>query len=241
MSARIGEHVRGNVVGYVALFIALSGTAWAAGQIGSGDLARNAVRSKHIKNQQVKTKDIRDAAVNAAKVADGSLTGSDVASDSVGGQQIEESDLGQVPDAANADQLDGIDSTGFGNGALLGRINSLTASGPATEYGSPNGTSVADAVEGEVLFISTQSPMTVQEFRVFIPGGMPGGASRTFTLRVNGTDSAISCTVTSPDFGCTDAANSETMQFGSGLAIEVETVGSPGVQDAAFSLRALSG
>ena len=51
MAKRIGEHVRGNVVAYVALFFALGmGTAWA--------LERNSVRSKHIVNGQVKPRDL---------------------------------------------------------------------------------------------------------------------------------------------------------------------------------------
>jgi len=45
---RVWEHVRGNAIAYLALFVALGGTgAWAAGKVGSGDIAPNAVRSKH--------------------------------------------------------------------------------------------------------------------------------------------------------------------------------------------------
>jgi formylglycine-generating enzyme required for sulfatase activity len=66
----ISEHIRGNVVGYVALFIALSGgTAWAtheggANTIGSGDIIDN----------EVDTPDIRDGAVTTGKLADGAVT-----------------------------------------------------------------------------------------------------------------------------------------------------------------------
>ena len=38
--------------------MALSGTAYAAGKIGPNDIAKNAVRSKHIKNGQVKRADL---------------------------------------------------------------------------------------------------------------------------------------------------------------------------------------
>ena len=34
----IREHLRGNVVGYVAVFIALGGTAFAANKIGSSEI-----------------------------------------------------------------------------------------------------------------------------------------------------------------------------------------------------------
>ena len=46
------------IVSYLALFVALGGTgAWAAGKVGSGDIAPNAVRSKHIRDGQVKSRD----------------------------------------------------------------------------------------------------------------------------------------------------------------------------------------
>jgi hypothetical protein len=57
ISTRLRAHLRSNAVGYVALFIALSGTAWAAGTIGSNDIKNNAINSKHIKNGEVRNAD----------------------------------------------------------------------------------------------------------------------------------------------------------------------------------------
>jgi len=52
------------------LFVALGGTsAWAADKITSGDIARNAVHSKHIKRNAVETAEIADHAVTADKLA----------------------------------------------------------------------------------------------------------------------------------------------------------------------------
>ena len=87
-SGRIHSHIRANVIGYVALFIALSGTAWAGAKINAGDISKNAVRSKQIKNAQVKTKDIRDGHVRAADVLDGSLTGAEIALGAIGTEQL---------------------------------------------------------------------------------------------------------------------------------------------------------
>jgi hypothetical protein len=66
---------------------------------------------------------------------------------------------------------------------------------------------------------------------------MPAGTSRTFTLRVNSADSTLSCTVDAGNFGCSNSVDTETMQFGSGLTLEVDTNNSPGAQAAAFSMR----
>ncbi len=58
------------VVAYLALFAALAtGGAYAAGKIGSGDIAKNAVKSKHIGKGQVKAADIRTGAVKPRAIA----------------------------------------------------------------------------------------------------------------------------------------------------------------------------
>ena len=67
----VSEHFRSNVVGYVAMFLALAGSA--AALPGS-----NTVDSGDIVNGEVKRPDVAGAAVTSAKVADDSLTGSDI-------------------------------------------------------------------------------------------------------------------------------------------------------------------
>jgi hypothetical protein len=60
MAGRIRSHVRGNLVGYLALFVALGGSAYAAAQIGPNDIQRNAVLGKHVKKNAINTGDIRN-------------------------------------------------------------------------------------------------------------------------------------------------------------------------------------
>jgi hypothetical protein len=71
---RLRRHLAGNLVAYVALFVALGGGAYAAATAG-----KNTVKSKSIKDGQVKTKDLGRNAVVTAKVKDGSLTATDFA------------------------------------------------------------------------------------------------------------------------------------------------------------------
>lgn len=72
-------HFRRNVVAYLALFVALgSGTALAASQVTGKDIAKNAIKSKHIKDGQVRAADLGPGAVSSDKVADNSLTGADI-------------------------------------------------------------------------------------------------------------------------------------------------------------------
>lgn len=64
------SHIRSNVVGYLALVVAMSGTgAWAADKITASDIAKNAVRAKHIKVASVTEPKIAPGAVTAAKLA----------------------------------------------------------------------------------------------------------------------------------------------------------------------------
>jgi hypothetical protein len=110
-----------NAMSLVAVFIALTAGAYAAG------LGRNSVKSKQIKDGAVATQDLADAAVtgpkvldgsvgsvkladgavNGAKVADGSLNGADVGDDSLTGADIAEASL-QGVNATSADSIGGL-------------------------------------------------------------------------------------------------------------------------------------
>ncbi len=59
------------VVAVVALVVAGSGASYAAGKIDTGDLSKNAVTSKKIKNGTIKVKDMKGSAVAALKGATG--------------------------------------------------------------------------------------------------------------------------------------------------------------------------
>jgi uncharacterized protein YjbI with pentapeptide repeats len=100
MIHRLASHARGNAVAYVALFVALTGTAWAAATIGPRDIKSNAVRSRHIKDGGVKSADVNDATLQGGDVKDETLTGTDIQDDSLKGADVDESSLhGLVRDA----------------------------------------------------------------------------------------------------------------------------------------------
>ena len=84
---KLGRPSPAMIVALIALFAALSGSAYAA-------LGKNTVGSKQLKSKAVTTGKLANNAVNGTKVAKGSLTGEDINIDA----------LGTVPSATNASQ-----------------------------------------------------------------------------------------------------------------------------------------
>ena len=103
---RVGKHFRSNVVGYVAVCLALTGTAVALP-------GTNTVDSGDIINGEVKTPDLAGSAVNGSKIADGSVAGldlrdggvarADLGTGAVDGAKVEDGSLGAAD--INATQI----------------------------------------------------------------------------------------------------------------------------------------
>lgn len=80
------------VISCLALFLALTGSAFAVG------VSKNSVRSAQIVDSTVRTLDLRDNAVSSAKIADATVTATDLATDSVGSDEI-------AKDAVKSDEI----------------------------------------------------------------------------------------------------------------------------------------
>jgi hypothetical protein len=111
----------------LALFIALSGTAYAAtlprNSVGTAQLKKNAVTTPKLKKNAVTTRKIKKGAVTGAKVKDNSLTGLDL---SVG-------TLPKVPSAATADTAttaNSANTAGVANSLARGDVNATTVLNP---------------------------------------------------------------------------------------------------------------
>lgn len=116
MSSRIRNHIRSNVVGYLALFLVLTGgTAQALNgsntvfsddivnrEVKTADLANRAVTANRLAPNSVRTGRVVDNSLTGADVSnltggdvtDGSLTGDDVLGNSLTGDQINEFQVG---------------------------------------------------------------------------------------------------------------------------------------------------
>jgi hypothetical protein len=89
MKAMLSQHIRSNVVGYLAVFIALGGTAYAShpggnNTIDSGDIKNKAVASVDVKQSTLKSDDIKDGTITSADVKQGTLKSGDIKNGGVG-------------------------------------------------------------------------------------------------------------------------------------------------------------
>jgi hypothetical protein len=114
MLRSMAGYFRRNVVGFLALFVALGGTAYAVNTVGSSDIIDGQVKSVDVGDNEINSADVKDQSLSTFDVH--TFLGVDVVDNTLTGDDIQESSLGQVPSAANSGQLDGIDSTGFVRG-----------------------------------------------------------------------------------------------------------------------------
>jgi hypothetical protein len=116
------RYVRQQHIGFLALFVALGGSAYAAATINSASVVDNSLTGADIRGRAASPgkpftegtltgEDVRGSFGAPGRPAvNGSLTGADIANDSLTGADILEQSLGKVP---NADRLDGLDSNVF--------------------------------------------------------------------------------------------------------------------------------
>jgi hypothetical protein len=97
LSGRIREHVRSNVVGYIALFcFAMSGTAVAldgSNTVFSDDIVDNGVRSEDVRNDDLsngglQAADLGPSSVGTSEVAPDSLTSADLGNNAVTSREL---------------------------------------------------------------------------------------------------------------------------------------------------------
>jgi hypothetical protein len=106
---------------------------------------------------------------------------------------------------------------------LTGRV------GEGTPYASPTGvTPTAANTESDVSMLSPATPIVARDLAVKSTRDISG--DETFTLSVNGADTALSCTVldNSPATGCQDTTHAVTIPASSTIAIHYTVVGSSG-------------
>lgn len=151
------------VVAFVALFVAMVGTAFS---VGSKVPGKNGVKSSDIAPRNVKTGDIRDAAVTSAKLADGAVVTDKLAANSVTGGKLAANSV--TGDKVAADSLTGADISYGSHVVFASNANGADgaeASCPAGEIATGGGADSADNLDTGPLMSSFPEPATGQATR----------------------------------------------------------------------------
>ena len=136
MLAKLLSHARHNLVGYLALFVALGGTAMAAKPMFTG---------ADIQDGTIASADLRDR--GSTGYPGPSIQGADLEANTLTGAEIAESSLGQVPSASDADKLGGTNASSYlksgdtAGGDLAGQYPNPTLAQPEPWHAIGPGTS----------------------------------------------------------------------------------------------------
>ncbi len=144
MSGRIANHIRSNVIGYIALFcFAMGGSAYALdgplpgqNQVGSDDIINGEVKTADIGTGEVKNGDIGAFEVKANNIAPDSLGGAKIAD-----RSVKNADLGLGASSSNTIADGGIQGVDVKANTLTGtQIDESTLSGvPSVPTGPAGG------------------------------------------------------------------------------------------------------
>ena len=158
-----------NVTATLALFVGLSGGAYAA-----ASLPANSVGSRQIKKSAVIRDKVKKNAIDGARVLDGSLTGDDV----------KESSLAKVPAAAAADHAVAA--------AALDKVSYRTATATAPPNGGNSATAACEAGQHAIGGgVRVEDPLNA-----FIVDDYPDAANTAWAARVgNAGTAAVNFTV----------------------------------------------
>jgi len=194
------------ILSVIALSVALGGTGYAAivlpaNSVGTKQIKKNAVTTAKVKNGSLRAADFKAGQLPAGAPGATGPTGPAGPAGATGA-------TGLKGDKGDTGATGGVGPQGpAGTVAMLARMNAI----PATftqdlTFGSPSGTSTASTSEGSVSMVSPDVALTASNLVVSLTVAVNNNSARRFTLRVDGADTALSCTMGSFGTSCTSAA-----------------------------------
>jgi hypothetical protein len=225
-----------NVMATIAVFVALGGSSYAAIKVTGRDVVNSSLTGKDVKNSSLFGRDVRNGSLRGADFKAGELPA---------GQRGPEGPQGSngTDGADGADGADGKDAAS----AFVGR-NTESTSYPPTQVRFLDISGQADSSDTEagVIQLSPDVPIVARGLSVKVPvSNLFGGGVVTFTLRDDGADTALTCSVsevpTDPVRETTKACTSPgtaAISPSSDLSVKVSGSGDAIWRNARFSWRA---
>ncbi len=213
MRARIWNHMRSNLVAYLALFVALGGSAYAAGHLNGKLIRKGSIPGNRLKKH--------------------SVTGNRLRKNTITGNQVNESTLAKVPNAqdaataANAKNASALGNTpprGFGQGIVNGGIDSAPNGG---SFRTPYGVTTKGALGSGLEAIAPVS-INLRDFEARWITNFDSDDTLSFAVQINNGSSLTSvrlCTIvgTAAQLDCT---SSGPIRIAKGDLYKLELTGS---------------
>lgn len=152
------------IISCVALFVALTGSAIAAGVLGP-----NTVRSPQIVNESVRNADLHDGLIGASKISPGAVTETAIADNAVGTTKVTDGSLGEAdlgPDSVGSSEL----QAGSVRASELGPMTQVTNSTSVAANG--NTYVVASCPAGTTVVSGGGEPSS---YAVYLVGSVRSG------------------------------------------------------------------
>jgi hypothetical protein len=224
-----------NTMATVAVLIALGGSSYAAVKVTGRNVKDGSLTGADVRNASLKSKDIANHSLRRVDFRRGLLRR---------GRDGE-------PGADGADGFDGFDGEpGPGITLASGRVDDIASQTAAavTFFGTPIGGRTARGAEEDAQVLAPAEAATASDLSVVFTRypcddgltedacGEPGSA--TVTLRVDGADTPVACTITTPDAVCESGGATAEIHAGARLSLKVtgDLDGDPGDRDMLFGL-----
>lgn len=169
------------------------------------------------------TLSVADGGIGPTQLADGAVTSTKFAAGA------------QAPDSA---QLGGLGPSAYG-AVLSGRINGLTTTALAADYGAASGTSAASASDAQVSTLSPDRDLVLRDLSIQLTASPGDNAERGFDVFVNGRATSYGCAIGGPQ-GPTSCTASGSLEVSADSTLSIQDAtgsGSVAAADARFGFR----